>query len=1025
MKNFCTLLIAFWVSINVALTKTTTPSESAFQISKNLDMKVRSLMKKGRIPGMSVALVKGERLEILTFGFADEYNEVPVDPSTLFQLGSTSKAFTALAFRKVAAEYQIAMHEPVSKFIPWLTFTFNDQPVEVTLEQLMHHTSGIPWNTIADIPVAADKAALEKTIRTLENKALDHLPGSKYLYATINYDVLALILETVTGKSFESYLQEEVLAPLGLERTTIGTPMAAETMSGGFKSGFFKARPYKAPTYRGNNAAGYVISDVTDLARWLQFQMGTFPDHPLYAYALKNQERDKSVPLHHMAAYGEGWNILLDGSDLIYHDGLNPNFSSYIAFSKSNEIGVVVLTNANSNYTNKIGQLLINSLNGNEEVADIEPGDGGDRLFSLLSVALALYVLIVFGVLVRGGSQLLKGSRKPFPFSKGLLFRMLIPVWFLMPFAIGLNYAPSLLLDFTWEAVLVWSPFSLGWFLKMLGGAIGMSYLAYLFGLFFPEANAYKRKAPLIVLISVLSGLANVGVIILVTSAIGSDVKPLYLSFYYLLIIGMYLLGRRFVQISLIRFARGLVYELRYKLIQKVFSTSFEKFEKVDRGRIYTTLNDDVNLIGQSTNVFVTLITSLITGIGAFCYLAFIAFWATAIIVLVIATLATLYYFVSRTTHPYFNAARDSRNVFMELINGMIDGFKETSLKRQKKIEFRDDLAASALEYKEKISTADIKFTNAFLVGESLLVVLLGMTAIGMSEVFPDIQVSVIMSFVVVLLYLIGPINGILNSVPYIMQLRIAWQRVQQFIRELPANLDLDQKAKPVRTSVDRLELRNVTFSFDKVEGFRPFTLGPINLSVEQGQILFIVGGNGSGKTTLAKILTGLYPSDQGDILINGQETLSKDLGEYYSTTFTVPHLFKKLYAVDTDRKKAEISHFLEMMELDKKVQVENGQYSTINLSSGQRKRLSLLQCYLEDSPIFLFDEWAADQDPGFRRIFYRKLLPEMRKMGKIVIAITHDDHYFDVADKVLKLDQGRLYDFKDEMVWGEVPVIA
>jgi ABC-type siderophore export system fused ATPase/permease subunit len=209
--------------------------------------------------------------------------------------------------------------------------------------------------------------------------------------------------------------------------------------------------------------------------------------------------------------------------------------------------------------------------------------------------------------------------------------------------------------------------------------------------------------------------------------------------------------------------------------------------------------------------------------------------------------------------------------------------------------------------------------------------------------------------------------------------------------------------------------VEDICFKYKKGDQQDGFEIGPVNLEVKHGETLFIIGGNGSGKTTLAMLLTGLYEPHQGSILINEKKVTGSQLSEYFSAVFNPLFLFDKLYNIDVQGKSEQLKKYLKLLNLDEKVEVSGNQYSTINLSGGQRKRLALLQCYLEDSPIYLFDEWAADQDPEYRNFFYRTLLPEMKKAGKIVIAITHDDHYFDVADKVVKMHMGRLEIYTDE----------
>lgn len=986
-----------------------------------VEQEVEKLMKQGDIPGLSLVIIKGDRQVTKNYGYSDLEKQVPVNSNTLFEIGSCSKAFTAIAITEMELQGRINLDDKVSDYLPWFRVNFEETVADISLRQLLHHTSGIPWETIAKIPPTNAPDALEQTIRQLIGQELDEPPGKEYKYATINYDVLALIIQVVTGQPFEEYVQTNIIDRLQLNSTTIGEPKDSTLLSKGYKLGFFAAREYDAPVYKGNNAAGYVISNAEDMTRWVKFQMGMV-DSELYEAAKITHQRDETVALHGMSSYARGWNVALDGTGEIYHGGLNPNFTSYITFRPDEKLAIAILANSNSNYTAFIGNKLMKLLAGEEIEREPNPSDGNDKTYSSISIALAIYIMVVISFLLMIFVDIVKKRRVLQGLSLVDIGRFGKSFVLVFPFLWGLFLLPKAIAGFTWEAILVWSPVSFNVLIGAILAAIAFSYFAYLISLCFPEKNQYKRKAPQILLISILSGLSNVAIIIMVTSAIDSDAELKYLIFYYVLIISLYLVGRRFVQISLIQFTNGLVYDLRIKLTHKIFSTSYDKFEKMDRGRIYTALNDDVNTIGRSTNLFVSLATSIITAIGAFLYLASIAFWATILTILLIVMLSTIYYFVVQSTNIYFEEARDSRNVFMRLVNGMIDGFKEISLHRNKKLEYKEDVAASAKEFKEKVSTADIRFVNAFLIGESLLVILLGVVSIGMTELFPNIQWYTVMSFVIVLLYLIGPINGILNSVPALMTLRIAWRRINQFIREIPANLDLDLIPEPLFNRIDQLEAKGIEYQFENEEGDKNgFQVGPIDLEVCSGEILFIIGGNGSGKTTLAKLLTGLYEPDKGALLINNKVLKNSQLSEYYSTVFSPAYLFEKLYNCDTKNKENEIKQYLKTLDLEDKVEIIDNHYSTIRLSGGQRKRLALLQCYIENSPIYLFDEWAADQDPEYRNFFYRTLLPEMKKLGKIIIAITHDDHYFDVADKVLKMNRGRLEVHSGENLWNPV----
>jgi putative ATP-binding cassette transporter len=199
------------------------------------------------------------------------------------------------------------------------------------------------------------------------------------------------------------------------------------------------------------------------------------------------------------------------------------------------------------------------------------------------------------------------------------------------------------------------------------------------------------------------------------------------------------------------------------------------------------------------------------------------------------------------------------------------------------------------------------------------------------------------------------------------------------------------------------------TYHYDGEEGF---TVGPLNLSLCQGDLVFIVGGNGSGKTTLAKLLVGLYAPETGSVHLDGQ-IINDDNRESYRQFFSVVHsdfyLFDRLLGLEASDLGTRAAEYLNRFYLSDKVKIVNNRLSTTELSYGQRKRLALLTAFLEDRPIYVFDEWAADQDPLFKKLFYYRFLPDLKARGKTVAVISHDDFYYNVADRVIKLDCGRI----------------
>jgi putative ATP-binding cassette transporter len=192
-----------------------------------------------------------------------------------------------------------------------------------------------------------------------------------------------------------------------------------------------------------------------------------------------------------------------------------------------------------------------------------------------------------------------------------------------------------------------------------------------------------------------------------------------------------------------------------------------------------------------------------------------------------------------------------------------------------------------------------------------------------------------------------------------------------------------------------------------------------VNLTLRRGETVFLMGGNGSGKSSLARLLSGLYRPSGGAILVDGQVIGSEDWMAYrqlFASVFTDFHLFAQLLGADgQNADRTDIEHWLEQLHMKHKVQLGAGHLLDTRFSQGQRKRLALMLALLEKRDILLLDEWAADQDPLFRRFFYRELLPMFKKAGITVFAISHDDQYFDLADRLVKMESGQLSELQGD----------
>ncbi len=257
---------------------------------------------------------------------------------------------------------------------------------------------------------------------------------------------------------------------------------------------------------------------------------------------------------------------------------------------------------------------------------------------------------------------------------------------------------------------------------------------------------------------------------------------------------------------------------------------------------------------------------------------------------------------------------------------------------------------------------------------------------------------------------MVTPLEGLLINIPRINMARVAASRIDEITREMPQGQE--KQTSPPVPDFQRLELRDVTHQYYHEQSDDFFELGPINLDFTPGEVVFLVGGNGSGKTTLAKVVVGLYPPEGGEVLLNGERVEADGWDAYrqlFSVVFSDFHLFERLLEAPRDGLDEEGNRLLAKLHLQHKVRVENGAFTTQALSQGQRKRLALVVSYLEDRPFLVFDEWAADQDPLFKEVFYCEVLPELKRMGKAVLVITHDDRYFHLADRLVRLESGKL----------------
>lgn len=1018
MKNRIKIIhiLAFFLSIvlSVSYVYASDNNEINF-LSANDDKKIEEFIennrKKGKLPGIFVIIIKeGETVYQKGFGYSDLELQKPIGSEDLFEIGSNSKAFTALGILQLQKEGKLSIQDEVTKYIPWLNVKYKGEETFITIEQLLHHTSGIPFKTIDKIPVSTDTDALEKTVETLIGIELFTQPGEKFQYATINYDVLGLIIEKVSGETYEDYMESKVIKELGLNNTYISkTEEAQKHMTKGYKMSLLSPKLYEAPESRGNIPAGYILSCGTDMEKWLKIQLG-LSEQTKFDQSIINESQGANrrvEPLSDGSSYAKGWFVYQDGGGVISHGGNNPNYSSFIVFKPEEKTGIVVLCNMNSDYVEVIGQGLIRIIDGEHYNKEIKDFNSSVDLLSVAIMICSFVILIItFLFLWRGLKEILRKERVFLVKGKESFIKLGLSLLFMVGLSYSIYLIPYILYEeLSWRFVFIWLPDTVKPALYFFYATIWIVFLYTALADFFKKEG--DKSLLIIVMLSILSGFGNALIIFTINMAIVSDNNmKLKLLVYFGLGIILYIYGQKIVRNKLINITNEIIYSKRIEVVKSTLKASYAQFEGLEKGMIESTLNNDTETIGKFSNIIIDGVTNAVTLIFCFMYLGFINKYALLLSFLIILLIASIYFLVGKYADKVGEESRDIQNVFFGFIQDLIGGFKELNINQKKKFEFEEDIKDSCNQYRIKKVKASTALANMFIVGELLFTVAIGAIALLFPIILKNLSTENITSYVFILLYMTGPVHGILDTIPDFIDVRISIKRIN-FLLDKIGNKQKEHIRETEGTIRQRnivLKLNNVEYVYNK-EDNSSFRIGPVSDEFKSGEIVFITGGNGSGKSTLAKLITGLYKPYKGNITINGIEVSEKLLGEHFSTVFSDFYLFHKLYGISNENTD-EIDKYMKILQLDKKVQIKDSKFSTIKLSTGQKKRLALLVAYLEDKPILLFDEWAADQDPEFRQFFYHTLLPELKMKGKCIIAITHDDKYFNLADKVLKMDR-------------------
>ena len=450
---------------------------------------------------------------------------------------------------------------------------------------------------------------------------------------------------------------------------------------------------------------------------------------------------------------------------------------------------------------------------------------------------------------------------------------------------------------------------------------------------------------------------------------------------------------------------------LRVELSRKIVAAPLRQVEAVGTNRLFAALTEDVAAIVQAVATLPLLMVHLTVVAGSLLYLGWLSPIALAGVAVLLVMGIVGYRVPLARGMGYQLRQREQADRLWADFGAVTGGVKELKLHAGRREAQVARLEATGIAIRAFAVRSATLFSAAAGWGQMVIMGLVGTVVFVLPLVGP-VRPETLTGYALVLLYLTSPLEVLLDAVPVFSRAQVAFAQVEKLGLSLDESTADAPALEPWPHGWRRLELDGVTHRYRREGEDGDFVLGPITLALTPGEVVFLTGGNGSGKTTLAKVLVGLYAPDEGAVRLDGAAVVDASREAYlrhFSAVFADFHLFDSLLGLDGPELDARATRLLGRVELSHRVTVQGGRLSTTQVSQGQRKRLALLTALLEDRPIYLFDEWAADQDPVFKKLFYLELLPELKRRGKTVIAITHDDHYYGVADRVLKLDDGRL----------------
>ncbi|WP_114859983.1 cyclic peptide export ABC transporter [Azospirillum brasilense] len=528
--------------------------------------------------------------------------------------------------------------------------------------------------------------------------------------------------------------------------------------------------------------------------------------------------------------------------------------------------------------------------------------------------------------------------------------------------------------------------------------------------------RARRRDLGFIAAMTAAAGLANallLMLIIRVSGMVAQGQRPsLWVAATFVGAFALYFLCNRAAILRANSVIEQLLKDLRLEVIERLRRSELLAVEKVGQGRLYTVISQETNHLSVTCPLLVECFQQVVLLMVTLLYLSVLSPPALLLFVVAVAAALLGYRKINRSYRAALEQAAVHHAEMLDFIGHIIRGGKEMRLNSARSASvfaaFRDISESS----KAHLTKSGDLAASMIVLGSLVVYDTLGIIVFVFPQFINGFG-AVVFQLVPILLFCMNTLLKIGGQLPMFIQAGVSLT----LIMTIKDQLKVPDPVEPARARALAARFRDfraityagVTFTYPDDGGAPGFTVGPLNLRLSRGELVFIVGGNGSGKSTTMRLITGLYRPGGGWIEVDGRRVPESELPglrEQFCAIFAKFHLFDELYgleSVDPERVRALIDE----MGLAAKVDYRDGTFTDLRLSTGQRKRLALIAALLEDRPIYVFDEWSAEQDVRFRDFFYLTVLPGLKARGKTVLVVSHDERFWHVADRVIKLDLG------------------